>query len=140
MTKYNHVQKQCEIEWETRTAYLNAQAGYSRIASTACDVEARVKARDGQQRGYKLGAATIVTLLESKKDLLKFRLAHARYDCIRSLVALRVLVGTLTRTDLGEFNSWMARSCGLSIGTCQTWMSHQDPVRAQPSKRHVNAY
>ena len=112
MTKYKHVQKQREIERETRTAYLNAQTGYARIASTAREVDARVKARDGQQRGYELGAATIVALLEAKKNLLKSRFAYARarYDYIRSLVALRVWGGTLTRTDLEEINSWLARS------------------------------
>lgn len=112
MTKYKHMQKQREIERETRTAYLNAQTGYSRIASTAREVEARVKARDGQQRGYELGAATIVALLESKKNLLKSRFAYAkaRYDYIRSLVALRVWGGTLSRSDLEEINSWLARN------------------------------
>lgn len=112
MTKYKHMQKQREIERETRTAYLTAQTGYSRIASTAREVEARVKARDGQQRGYELGAATIVALLESKKNLLKSRFAYAkaRYDYIRSLVALRVWGGTLSRTDLEEINSWLARN------------------------------
>ncbi len=112
MTKYKHLQKQREIERETRTAYLNAQTGYARIASTAREVEARVKARDGQQRGYELGAATIVALLEAKKNLLKSRFAYARarYDYIRSLVALRVWGGTLTRTDLEEINSWLAQN------------------------------
>lgn len=112
ITKYKHLQKQREIERETRTAFLNAQTGYSRIASTAREVEARVKARDGQQRGYELGAATIIALLEAKKNLLKSRFAHARarYDYIRSLVALRVWGGTLSRTDMEEINTWLARS------------------------------
>ncbi len=112
MVKYKRMEKQREIERETRTAYLNAKTGYSRIASTAREVEARVKARDGQQRGYELGAATIVALLEAKKNLLKSRFAHARarYDYIRSVVALRVWGGTLTRTDLEELNSWLARN------------------------------
>jgi outer membrane protein len=112
MTKYKHVQKQREIERETRSAYLNAQTGYARMASTAREVEARVKARDGQQRGYELGAATIVALLEAKKNLLKSRFAYARarYDYIRSLVALRVWGGTLTRVDLEELNGWLART------------------------------
>ena len=111
MTKYKQVQKQREIERETRTAYLNAQTGYARIASTAREVEARVKARDGQQRGYELGAATIVALLEAKKNLLKSRFAYARarYDYIRSLVALRVWGGTLSRIDMEELNSWLAQ-------------------------------
>lgn len=112
MVKYKRMEKQREIERETRTAYLNAQTGYSRIASTAREVEARVKARDGQQRGYELGAATIVALLEAKKNLLKSRFSHARarYDYIRYLVALRVWGGTLTRTDLVEINSWLAQN------------------------------
>ncbi|NOU08854.1 MAG: TolC family protein, partial [Nitrospira sp.] len=112
MVKYKRLEKQREIERETRTAYLNAKTGYSRIASTAREVEARVKARDGQQRGYELGAATIVALLEAKKNLLKSRFAHARarYDYIRSMVALRVWGGTLTRTDLEELNGWLTRN------------------------------
>lgn len=112
MMKYKRMEKQRAIERETRTAYLNAQTGHSRIASTAREVEARIKARDGQQRAYELGAATIVVLLEAKKNLLKSRFAHARarYDYIRSLVALRVWGGTLTRTDLEEINSWLGPS------------------------------
>ena len=112
MMKYKHMEKQREIERETRSAYLSAQTGYSRIASTAREVGARVKARDGQQRGYELGASTIIALLEAKKNLLKSHSAHARarYDYIRSLVALRVWGGTLTRTDMEEINRWLALS------------------------------
>ncbi len=111
ITKYKHMEKQREVERETRTAYLSAQTGYSRIASTAREVDARIKARDGQQRGYELGASTIVALLEAKKNLLKSRFgyAKARYDYIRSLVALRVWGGTLTRTDIEQINGWMAQ-------------------------------
>lgn len=112
IVKRKHIEKQREIERETRSAYLNAQTGYARIASTAREMGARVKARDGQQRGYELGAATIVALLEAKKNLLKSRFAYARarYDYIRSLVALRVWGGTLTRSDMEELNSWLLRT------------------------------
>ena len=111
LIKYKGMEKQREIERETRTAYLTAQTGYSRIASTAREVEARVKARDGQQRAYELGASTIVALLEAKKNLLKSRYgyARARYDYIRSLVALRVWGGTLTRTDVEEISGWLTQ-------------------------------
>ena len=109
ITKYKRMEKQREIERETRTAYLSAVTGYSRIASTSREVEARVKARDGQLRGYELGASTIIAVLEAKKNLLKSRFgyAKARYDYIRSLVALRVWGGTLTRADLEEINRWL---------------------------------
>lgn len=109
ITKYKRIAKQREIERETRTAYLSAVTGYSRIASTTREVEARVKARDGQIRGYELGASTIIAVLESKKNLLKSRFAYARarYDYIRSLVGLRVWGGTLSRTDVQEINGWL---------------------------------
>lgn len=112
ITKYRRMEKQREIERETRTAYLSAVTGYSRIASTAREVEARIKARDGQLRGYELGASTIIAVLESKKNLLKSRFgyARARYDYIRSLVALRVWGGTLSRADLEEINGWLAKN------------------------------
>ena len=110
ITKYKRMAKQREIERETRTAYLSAVTGYSRIASTLREVEARVKARDGQLRGYELGASTIIAVLESKKNLLKSRFAYARarYDYIRSLVGLRVWGGTLSRMDVQEINGWLA--------------------------------
>jgi len=118
IVKRKRIEKQREIERATRTAYLSAQTGYSRIASTSREVEARVKARDGQQRGYELGAATIVALLEAKKNLLKSRFAHARarYDYVRSLVELRVWGGTLTRTDMQEINGWLANGRELLAG------------------------
>lgn len=116
ITKYKRMEKQREIERETRTAYLSAQTGYSRIASTAREVEARIKARDGQQRGYELGASTIVALLEAKKNLLKSRFgyAKARYDYIQSLVALRVWGGTLARTDIEQINGWLTQDRSLA--------------------------
>ena len=128
VVKRKRIEKQRVIERATRTAYLSAQTGYSRIASTAREVEARVKARDGQQRGYELGAATIIALLEAKKNLLKSRFAYARarYDYVRSLVALRVWGGTLTRADMQEINGWLAKSKEL-MADYQDTPSDQNP-------------
>jgi len=105
-------QKFREIERETRTAYLDAKAGRARIDSTAKEVAAREKARDAQERSYELGVATIVAVLESKKNLLKARFEHAqaRYQYIRSLAALRLWAGSLSRQSLEDTNTWLARS------------------------------
>jgi outer membrane protein TolC len=104
-------QKFREIERETRTAYLDAKAGRARIDSTAKEVEFREKARDAQERSYELGVATIVAVLESKKNLLKarFEQAQARYHYIRSLAALRLWAGSLSRQSLEETNTWLAK-------------------------------
>ncbi|MEI7867817.1 MAG: TolC family protein [Candidatus Methylumidiphilus sp.] len=101
-----------EIEREARTAYLDAKAGRARIESTRREVEAREKARDAQQRSYELGVATIVALLKSKKNLLKARFEHARarYVYIRSLTALRLWAGSLSRESLEGINAWLAKA------------------------------
>jgi len=101
-----------EIERATRTAYLDAKAGRARIDSTAKEVKAREKARDAQERSYELGVATIVAVLESKKNLLKsrFEQAQARYHYIRSLAALRLWAGSLSRQSLEDTNGWLAKN------------------------------
>ena len=103
------VEKVREIDKETRTAFLNARTGWARIDSTAREVEFREKARVAQEKSYELGVATIVALLESKKNLLKarFEQAGARYDYVRSLVALRLWSGTLSQRDIEDINGWL---------------------------------
>ncbi len=109
-------QKFREIERETRTAYLDALAGRARIESTGREVQAREKARDAQERSYDLGVSTIVAVLESKKNLLKarFEQAQARYHYIRSLAALRLWAGSLTRQSLEDTNAWLAEDWQIS--------------------------
>ncbi|MCX7108962.1 MAG: TolC family protein [Proteobacteria bacterium] len=82
------------------------------VESTRREMEAREKARDAQQRSYELGVATIVALLESKKNLLKARFEHARarYVYIRSLTALRLWAGSLSRESLEGINAWLAKA------------------------------
>ncbi|WP_217994811.1 TolC family protein [Methylogaea oryzae] len=100
-----------EIERETRTAYVQARTWRARIESSEQEVKAREKARDAQQRSYELGVTTIVDVLESKKNWLKalFEHAKARYEFIRSLVALKLWRGTLDRPDIEEINAWLDR-------------------------------
>jgi outer membrane protein len=104
-------QKLREIERETRTAFLDTQAGRSRIKASEQEVVAREKAQDAQQESYQLGVSTIVALLEAKKNLLRahFERAKARYRYIRSLVALRLWAGTLAQTDIEDINRWLVR-------------------------------
>jgi outer membrane protein len=111
MSVERRTEKRREIERETRTAWLNAKAGRARVDSTAKEVEARDKARTAQEKSYELGIATIVALLESKKNLLKsrFEQAQARYDYIRALVSLRLWGGSLSYQDIKDINGWLAK-------------------------------
>ncbi|SMF96688.1 outer membrane protein [Methylomagnum ishizawai] len=109
-TQEKRVERQREIDKEVRTAYLNARTGRAKVDSTAKEIEFREKARVAQEKSYELGVATIVALLESKKNLLKarFEYAGARYDYIRSLVALRLWSGSLSLRDIEDINGWLA--------------------------------
>lgn len=112
IAKSRRLEKLREIERQTRTAYLNAANGRARIDSTAQEVKAREKAREGRQRGYELGISTIGDLLESKKNLLKAHSEHAsaRYSYVRQLVTLRLWAGVLSQQDIEEINSWLTGS------------------------------
>ncbi|MBI4694961.1 MAG: TolC family protein [Gammaproteobacteria bacterium] len=103
------LEKAIEIERNVRSAFRAAQTGLARVDSTAREVEAREKARDGQQKSYELGAATVVDALAAKRDLLAARLAHsaARYDYLRALVALRLWTGSLSREHVAEIGRWL---------------------------------
>lgn len=99
-----------QIERETRTSFLNAQASHARIASTAQEVYAQNKAHEGQKRGFQLGVSTIVDVMNTRKRLFKARLEHlqARYDFIRNLIGLRIWAGGLSIANIEEIDAWFS--------------------------------
>lgn len=112
MAMEQKTEKLREIERRTRTAFLDAKTGRARINSTKHEVGFREKAQQAREKSYEYGAATIIDVLESKKNLLKarFEQAKARYDYIRSLVALRLWTGALKQQDIEEINGWLANA------------------------------
>jgi outer membrane protein len=95
-----------EIQRETRTAFLDAQASHARIASTANEVAALEKVLDAQQKSYALGVSTVVDMLIAQRRLFRSRSdnSKARYDYLRSLTGLRIRAGTLTAADIEEID------------------------------------
>lgn len=111
ITQEKRTEKLREVERETRTAWLNAQLGRARIDSTAKEVAARIKAREAQERSYQLNIATISTLLESKKNVLKAQVeqSKSRYDYVRALVSLRLWSGSLAQNDIEDIDDWLEK-------------------------------
>ena len=99
------------IEKETRTAWLNAVSGRSRIDSTHQESKFREKAKTAQERSYELGAATIIDVLDTHRRLLKANTDYskARYDFIRSLIRLRLNAGSLSDLDLEAIAPWFGK-------------------------------
>ena len=99
------------IEKDTRSAWLNAVSGRSRIESSHQESKFREKAKIAQERSYELGAATIIDVLDAHRRLLKANTDYskARYDFIRSLIRLRLNAGSLADLDLEAIAPWFGR-------------------------------
>lgn len=112
LQEYEKVRRQ--IERETRTSFLNATAGYARIDSTQRELEAQQETQQAQQKGYELGVATIVDLLESRRDVFKAQIQHqqAVYEYARSLIMLRVWSGGLNLENIEEIDHWFSAHSG----------------------------
>ena len=110
IAKQQFIQVRRQIERETRTSFLNAQASHARIASTRQEVSAQNKAFEGQKRGFQLGVSTIVDVMNTRKRLFKARIEHlqARYDYIRNLIGLRIWAGGLSITNIEEIDAWFS--------------------------------
>ena len=99
-----------EVERETRLLYASAGANRARIDSTNAEVEAMENTVKAQQRGYELGVVTVIQVLDARRRLLRSRVdqSKARYDYLRDLIGLRMRAGSLSESDVIEFNRWLA--------------------------------
>ena len=98
-----------EVERDTRVIYASAQANRARIDSTNAEVDALTQTVRAQERGYELGAATVINVLDARRRLLRARVdqSKARYDYLRDLIGLTARSGRLTEAEVAEFNRWL---------------------------------
>lgn len=104
------------LEQEIREAYLNTVANHALIDATVQAVQAQEKTRDAQQRGYELGAATVVDVLDAERRLYKARSDQSRAceDFVISLVSLRLLADRLSEQDIGTISDWVGGSAAVA--------------------------
>lgn len=119
-----------QIERETRLLFDSARANRDRIDSTNAEVDALSYTVKAQQRGYELGAVTVIQVLDARRRLLRSRVdqAKARYDYLRDLIGLRLRAGGLSESDIGEFNSWFGTAPGAA-GQVSLSMSEGNQAR-----------
>lgn len=98
-----------EVERDTRVVYASAQANRARIDSTNAEVDALTQTVRAQERGYELGVATVINVLDARRRLLRARVdqSKARYDYLRDLIGLKTRAGLLSEADVAEFNRWL---------------------------------
>ena len=73
------------------------------------EVEALTQTVRAQDRGYELGVATVINVLDARRRLLRSRVdqSKARYDYLRDLIGLKMRAGMLAEADVAEFNRWL---------------------------------
>jgi len=101
-----------EVERDTRLIYASAQANRARIESTNAEVDALTQTVRAQERGYELGATTVINVLDARRRLLRSRVdqSRARYDYLRDLIGLSARAGKLTEAEVADFNRWLGPS------------------------------
>lgn len=103
-----------EVDRETTTIWLSAQANHARISSTNAEVDALEEAVKAQEIGLDLGVSRITDLLDARRRMLKARVdqAKARYDYLRDVVALKIRTGNVTETDIALWDGWFGATGG----------------------------
>lgn len=98
-----------EVERDTRVIYASAVADRARIDSTNAEVDALTQTVRAQERGYELGVATVINVLDARRRLLRSRVdqSKARYDYLRDLIGLKIRAGLLAEAEVAEFNRWL---------------------------------
>ena len=98
------------VERDMRMTYASGNANRARIDSTDNQVFAMEQSVAAQERGYELGVVTVISVLDTRRRLLRARVeqSKARYDFLRDLIVLRMRAGKLQRADVEEFNQWLA--------------------------------
>jgi len=104
-------EKRREIERQVRSAFLKMQADVARIEATEQTRLAYERSRDAQQKGFELGAVTVVDLLDAQRRLFRAGAdrAKARHELVRSLTTLHVHGGDLDDQRIEELSGWMER-------------------------------
>lgn len=95
-------QAQLDVIEQTRTAYLQVQAGESRIEAGRVLAESTATSYSAMERGFELGTVTTIEVLNSLRDRFRSQrdLQRARYDHIRAGLMLRRDAGVLTADDI----------------------------------------
>lgn len=111
IARQQYEEKRREIEREIRAAFLKTVSDRARIDAAAHSVRAQEKAVAAQARGYELGTATVVDLLDARRRLYlaQTERSRARLDLVGSLTNLRIAAGTLSEADIEATDTWFTR-------------------------------
>jgi len=130
------VQSSRATERQARDAYLGVISGIARVQALRQALASNQTALKATEAGYEVGTRTSVDLLNARRNLVQAQTnyAVARYDCIVSVLTLRLAAGTLDRPELSAVNNWLTTTAPTSpaITTPETLAPSVPPPQETP--------
>lgn len=120
--RYNYVAASAELNntyrqviAQTRNSYTGVIANYDRVNVDRFRIIAANKALIATEAGLKVGARTMVDVLNALTTLYQAQQQYVddRYSYLSDFIDLKVAAGTLTQADLVQMNRWLTRSITL---------------------------
>lgn len=92
-------------------AYLNVSANVASIKASVKAISSAQKSFDAMEKGYKYGTATIIDVLDAKRQVLKQQIEHRKkqYDYAVNYLNLLSLSGHFDETSINQVNNWLVK-------------------------------
>lgn len=92
-------------------AYLNVSANVASIRASVKAISSAQKSSDAMEKGYQYGTATIIDVLDSKKQVLKQQIEYRQrqYDYVVNYLNLLSLSGQFNESSIYQINNWLVK-------------------------------
>jgi len=92
-------------------AYLNVSANVASIKASAKAISSAQKSFDAMEKGYKYGTATVIDVLDAKRDVLKQQIEYRKkqYAYAVNYLNLLSLSGQFNGASINQVNNWLVK-------------------------------
>ena len=92
-------------------AYLNVSANVASIKASSKAISSAQKSFDAMEKGYKYGTATVVDVLDAKREVLKKQIDYRKkqYDYAVNYLNLLSLTGQFSDESINQVNNWLVK-------------------------------
>jgi outer membrane protein len=92
-------------------AYLNVSANVASIKASAKAISSAQKSFDAMEKGYKYGTATVIDVLDAKREVLKQQIEYRKkqYAYAVNYLNLLSLSGQFNGASINQVNNWLVK-------------------------------
>ena len=99
------------ISKNIQESYLNVSANVASIKASAKAILSAQKSFDAMEKGYKYGTATVIDVLDTKREVLKQQIEYRKkqYDYAVNYLNLLNLSGQFNENAINQVNDWLVK-------------------------------